>query len=178
MSVYHHIDRLGTLRPDSTISLTRYNDINPEDLQQHVDLLFPEGVSNHGEHYFLKADTRARAVDPVIELLFEYVRRSFYTDKPSRFQSFFAFGSREDARIFMERYCNSRCTIWRVECDESRAFKADMNILTLIDSLLVTSYRAHCYWQGLPDPGGDSPLWEFLLSPPVKVLERLQTHEN
>lgn len=173
MTIYYHIDRLGTLRSDSVIGLTRYDDIDPEALQQHVDQLFPEGVSSHGERYFLRNGTPAIVISPAIELLFEYVRRSSYADKPSRFQSFFAFGSLNDASNFREKFCNSQGTIWRVEYDDSGAFKADMNVLTLRDSLLVSSYRAHRYWQGLPDPSGEPPVWEYLLPPPVTILSRI-----
>lgn len=173
MTIFYHIDRLGTLRSDSVIGLTHYRDINPEALQQHVDQLFPEGVSSHGERYFLRNDTPAIVISPIIELLFEYVRRSSYADKPSRFQSFFAFRSLSDSRNFLEKFCNSQGTIWEVEYDESRAFRADMNVLTLRNSLLVSSYRAHRYWQGLPDPSGEPPVWEYLLRPPVTILSRL-----
>jgi hypothetical protein len=173
MTVYYHIDRLGTLTPGNIINLVRYDDVRPEYLQQHVDMLFPEGLSSHGETYFLKNQTPASGVNPVIELLFEYVRQSHYANIQSRFQSLFAFGSIEDARIFRERFCNNQGFICRVECEETQAFKADMNILTLRDSLLVLSYRAHCYWQGLPDPSGAPPLWEYLLKPPVQIVSRL-----
>lgn len=173
MALFYHIDRRGTLALDSVIDLTRYNDIEPEILQQHVDMLFPDGVSQHGETYLLKGQTPANGINPVIELLFEYVRQSGYPNIQSRFQSLFAFGSVGDAREFRERYGGGQGIIYRVECNESRAFKADMNILTLNNSLLVLSYRAHCYWQGLPDPSGVPPVWEYLLRPPVRVVSRL-----
>lgn len=172
MAIYYHIDLLGTLIPGNTINLIRYKDVRPDFLQQHVDTLFPRGLSNHGETYFLKNQTTANGVNQVIELLFEYVRQSNYSRVQSRFQSLFAFGSIEEARIFREKFCNNQGYICRLECEESQAFKADMNILTLRDTLLVLSYRAHRYWQGLPDPSGAPPLWEYLLKPPVKVVSR------
>ena len=49
MALFYHIDRRGTLTLDSIIDLTRYNDVEPEILQQHVDMLFQDGVSQHGE---------------------------------------------------------------------------------------------------------------------------------
>jgi hypothetical protein len=174
MAKFYHIDRLGRLNRGDEIELTCYDDVEPEFLQHHVDSLFPEGISSHGDTYFLKNETQAKGVSPIIELVFEYVRRSNYSHRPSRFQSFFAFGSPKDATNFSKIYGNSTGTLWEVECDDARCFKADMNILTLRDSLLVLSYRASCYWEGLPDPSGKTPIWEFLLKPPIKIVEKIR----
>lgn len=173
MAKFYHIDRVGRLNRGDKIELTCYNDVSPEFLQRHVDSLFPEGISSHGEIYFLRNEMQAKGVSPIIELVFEYVRRSNYSHLPSRFQSFFAFGSPKDAINFSKKYGNSKGTLWEVECDDARSFKADMNILNLRDSLLALSYRASCYWKGLPDPSGVTPTWEFLLKPPVEIVRKI-----
>lgn len=178
MARFYHIDRTGRLKRGDVIELTRYDDINLDYLQHHVDSLFPEGVSVHGERYFLQAGTEAvtntMGFSPIIELLFEYVRRSNYPHRPSRFQSFFGFESQNEAINFRKNYGNSIGDLWEVECDDAQTFKADMNNLTLQNSLLVLSYRASCYWEGRPDPDTNkTPTWEILLKPPINVVKKI-----
>jgi hypothetical protein len=173
MATYYHVDRRGLLSPNSIYGLTHYSDIDPEFLQRHADKLFPEGFTVHGERYFLKNDSLPVVTSPAIELIFEYVRRASFPNRPSRFQSLFAWNRISDAGRFRDQYGNHKDPIWIVEYDENEAFKGDMNLLGMRDSLLVTSYRAHCYWGGLPDPSGDPPRWEFLLKAPVGVIKRV-----
>ena len=71
--------------------ILRYYNETLSELQDHVDFLFPEGVTSHGELYMLRGQTSAKGINPVIELLFEYVRRSLFPSCPSHFQSVFAF---------------------------------------------------------------------------------------
>jgi hypothetical protein len=72
-----------------------------------------------------------------------------------------------------KKYGTSRGILWEVECGDAQSFKADMNILNLRDSLLVLSYRTSCYWEGLPDPSGVTPTWEFLLKPPIEIVRKI-----
>lgn len=167
MAQFYSLDRLGTLNQDLEIRLTRYNDINPAELQQHVDLLFPDGLSRHGEQYFLKNDSSPRFSAPSIEMLFEYVRRACFPDRPSRFQSMFAFESLNEAIEFKARYGNGQGTIWQIESIEY--FKADMGLLILGNTILVHSYLAHKYWKG---EAGERPIWEVLLVPPIRVIKK------
>lgn len=197
---FYTVDRLQTLTAGQTIDLVRYTDVQPSLLQAHLIALFPNGVSKHGEQYMVRGSTAAVVINPIIELIFEYVRRSssartpcmldvfvvhlrrfehrsarlrsFLASRrrpPSRFQAFFAWGSVEDARTFRGDI-GSAAPIWEVAADS--AFRADMRLLTLQDSLLVASYRAHLYWLGATiEP---VPVWEYLLTPPVRVLRRVE----
>jgi len=103
------------------------------------------------------------------EYLFEYVRKSYYLQRPSRFQSFFAFDNIEHAKDFRNKFCNSQGNICEIESKVS--FKADMNLLTLGNSLLEADYYAHLYWKG--ETTGN-PFWEYLLVPPVKVIRKVE----
>jgi len=174
MRRYYHVDRNRTLKEGQIINLVKYNDVNPPELQDHVDFLFPEGVTSHGELYMLRGETPAKGVSPVIELLFEYVRRTHFPSCPSRFQSVFAFENITQAENFKNKYGTSGSLIWEVESDVT--FKTDMSLLTLQGSLLVVSYNAHRYWKGISS--GNNPVWEYLLSPPVKVIRRIFNHET
>jgi len=169
MKCYFTIDRNKTLEKGQIINLVKYSDVKPSELQTHVDSLFPDGVTNHGERYMLKGQALAKGKNEVIELLFEYVRRSHFPSRPSRFQSIFAFENVEQAVNFRNEYGTSDSLIWEVQSDV--VFKADIRLLTLRDSLLVLSYNAHQYWSGISYE--DNPVWEYLMVPPVKVISRI-----
>ena len=115
MRRYYHVDRNRTLKEGQIINLVKYNDVNLRELQDHVDFLFPEGVTSHGERYMLKGETPAIGVSPVIELLFEYVRRTHFPSCPSRFQSVFAFETIAQAVNFKTKYGTSGSLIWEGE---------------------------------------------------------------
>lgn len=164
---FYTVDRVGTLYEGSECGLVKYSDINPPCLGIHVDELFPDGISTHGERYFLRNDARTQVVDPMLELLFDQVRRAAYLDRPSRFQSMFAVGSLAAAHQFQAQYGGG--AIYRVSADV--IFRGDMNLLNAGNSTLVTSWFAHQYWRG--EAGSKDPFWEWLLKCPVKVGERV-----
>lgn len=166
--IFYTTDRNNSLKKDAILDLTAYKDIQPEELQKHVNMLFPGGVSSHGEQYFLQGQTLANSVNSVLEIIFEYVRRSNFQERPSRCQTFFAFDDIKQAEEF-NRKTNSDGSIWQVECDSY--FRADMNLLNLNNSLLVVSNNAYKYWKGLPDT---DVFWEYLLRPPVRVIKKVK----
>lgn len=167
---FYTLDRKRTLTQRQTVNLVRYTDINLKVLQKHLDMLFPDGVSSHGERYFVSSvpavNFENRNIDGLLEIVFEYVRRANFPNKPSRFQSLFAFDSFEQAELFRQRP-NNDGVIWEVECDNY--FKVDMNLLTANDSILVLSCRANLYWSGKTI--NENPFWEYLLSPPISVIK-------
>jgi hypothetical protein len=175
MNNFYTVDRLGTLRENQTIELICYADIDPPELQSHVNEMFPNGVSFHGNNYFLNGKSLAGLASPNIEILFEYVRRAHYPKCPSRFQSLFALETIEQAMAFRKKYGSTNSLIWEVESKIS--FRADMNLLTTGDiSILCYSYFANLYWRG---ETRENPFWEYLLLPPVRVLRRIkETNTN
>jgi hypothetical protein len=173
----YHVDRKQTLVSGQVLELTRFNDIlltgrgvtDPTLLQRHVDDMFPQGVSRHGDQYFLGHQSLATVASPSIELTFEYVRRAYFPDKPSRFVSWFAADSLDGARAIRTRYFQGVGRIWHVT--GGTAFRADMQLLHLRGSILQISQNAHTYWSGA---GGQNPQWEYLLTAPVTVLELIE----
>jgi len=165
MSIFYTVDGRGSLSSGLVMNLIKYDDIEPSELQEHADNLFPEGVSSFGERYFLRDNKLHENLNNQLELVFEYVRRSFYSDAPSRFQSLFGFDSIESARAFNREYRKDKSSIWKIKAGKS--FRADMKLLHS-GSILVVSYLAHIYWSGKTIE--DNPFWEFLLSPPIKVI--------
>lgn len=122
---FFNVDRDKSLEKGQEIKLVHYNNIEPEKLQKHSDLLFPKGFSRHGERYFVSSQIRvefkesgllslvkdnyikttSNSRNGIIEILYEYVRRSNFPDKPSRFQSLHAFQTIGDAKKFRKEYC-------------------------------------------------------------------------
>jgi len=166
MGFYYTVDSKNFLKSGLMIEIKKYDDVRPIELQEHVDKLFPDGFTNFGERYFLCDAIMHKKIENQLELVFEYVRRSNFPTAPSRFQSVFGFDTTESARVFIEKYRKGKGSIWKVEAD--KLFKADMNLLHS-GSLLRVSYQAHTYWSGNPE--NSTPFWEFLLSPPVKVID-------
>jgi hypothetical protein len=168
MPRFYTVDRQWTLSEGLVMSLTRYDDVGPPEIAQHLDMLFPDGVTQHGETYLVDSRADMQIASPVIELLWENVRRSHFPTAPSRFQSVFAVDTLEAARAFRQR-CHCPCArIWVVE-SSGAGFHADMNLLTLNASALRTNWHAHQYWSHQESENSPT-FWEFLLRPPVKVL--------
>lgn len=164
------VDRLGSLAEGCICQLQHYNDVRPEMLAEHSNLLFPDGLSHHGEMYFLRAKSQIQAINPMLELLFEHVRRASYPDKPSRMQSMFAFDCLSSVRDFKTRFKASGAPVYKVKAET--IFRADMGLLHGGNSTLLTSWFASQYWKG--EAGFEPPFWEWLLNCPVEIGERIE----
>ncbi|UEX79169.1 hypothetical protein [Sediminicurvatus halobius] len=104
----------------------KHADVNPHVLAAHVDELFPEGVSAHGERYFLRNEAQALIVSPMLELLFEQVHRAAYAERASRLQSMFAVETLAEARRFQAQYGGA--AIYKVSAE--MAFRGDRTSYT------------------------------------------------
>jgi len=62
MSSYLTVDCNRTLKENQIITLAKYSDIKPPELQIHIDYLFPDGVSHHGNSYILNVERLATGV--------------------------------------------------------------------------------------------------------------------
>ena len=166
------VDRLDFLSANYSVDLKKYTDLDPPFLQHHVDELFPEGVSSHGNQYFLNSKSNPMLSAPQTELIVEYVRRACYPQCPSRFQSLFAVETIQQAQQFRQKYDGDSGSIWQIEVDTTQIFKADMNLLGVGASILVSSFAAHEYWKGNMS---SDPFMEYLVQLPViiktKVIE-------
>lgn len=179
MVTCYHVDRLGQLAPNLILDLKRPT-AGDQVLQAHVDALFPDGLSPHGEKYFAGDSIAMQKPAYVIELLWEYVRRTEAPDAPSRYQSCFGTKTLREAENFASRITKPPMpTIWSIEGDVG--FDADMQWLTMGNlaggyTALWASYRANCYWrqQLVPNREEDGYPLEVLLRPPVRVKERVR----
>ncbi|MEH2383637.1 MAG: hypothetical protein V7K27_32895 [Nostoc sp.] len=78
------------------------------------------------------------------------------------------------ASHFQTHFCQGQGIIWQVEAEHY--FRADMSMLSH-QTVLVFSYLANSYWLSQAAPHTSS-IWEVLLVPPVKVLQRVQHHDT
>jgi hypothetical protein len=171
-------DRAGRLHAGMTMDRTRYTDVQPMVLQQHIDAWFPDGVTQHGETYLL-SPAPATVLDPVVELTCELVRRAEFAHAPSRFESVFGYETQAEAQTFLAEYGGPGARIFEVESD-AEPFRADMRCLNIRSTILVTAYGARRYWSQEPTdihlfPGAQpqNRSWELLLRPPVRVLRQV-----
>lgn len=172
MKVFYAVDRTKGLEEGQDIKLVKHEDIEPPFLQEHVDALFPDGVSVHGDRYFLCDGAKGAIASPAIELLFEYVRRSHFPEITSRHESFFAWETLEEAKFFRQHFGASTDRIFEIYSTNS-FFKANMNLLNNELSTLACSYLANEYWKGNEGPT-EHHLWECLLDLPVTVGKQVE----
>ncbi|WP_280504969.1 hypothetical protein [Nocardia farcinica] len=178
MPTYFHVDRANRLREEGIFTLSSHS--SPR--------WFPGGLSEHGQRYlngdfqfkFANSQGQERGAvsqDTGIELLWELVRLNEYPQAPSRLQSVFAFERLEEARQFAE--AEQRGTIWEIEVEQP-GFRADMSLLKAEPRTGNTLQLARYYWGQLNDqdrsqfpPEFGPPVWEHLLTPPVRVIRRV-----
>jgi hypothetical protein len=171
MKTFYTVDRAGALFDGAVIDIVKHDDISPKNLQIHVDSLFPNGVSSHGDRYFLKNDSHGQITSAAIELLFEYVRRANFSGLPSRFESLFACETIEDALKFRSYFGKPSDSIFEVFSDRT-SFKGNMALLDNNQTSLVCSYFADEYWNGNQGPLTGC-FWEVLLELPVKIGKQI-----
>lgn len=141
---------------------------------------YPDGLTRHGAQYLFEANGGSVSISSHVELTFEAVRRLDYPAVPSRFQSLFACDDLETAQVFAREYQNGSpgdANVWRV-AHAGRRMRADMRLLTCGAQGIDVFTMAAAYWSGhqidrvRPDLGAQ-PFWEWLLVPPVRVVERV-----
>ncbi|CAL8480969.1 hypothetical protein [Caballeronia sp. S22] len=189
MATFYTIDRLGTLRPGLTVELSRefencqfhttHDGPSRAELESHLRELFPEGLTSHGKFYLLNhqlanptwtpgvAGGPLVPVSPMIELIYELVRRSDFPSRPSRYASMFALETIEEAVKFRQR------AQWQgriLEVEPTSMFRADMNQLKIGASGIAGLLHAKRYWEGT---ASQAPIWEYLLQGPIRVLREV-----
>ncbi|MEH2485884.1 hypothetical protein [Bradyrhizobium sp. AZCC 2230] len=143
-----------------------------QDLTDLQRSLFPQGLSRHGWQYlFLRKDAilgsdgfAYSAHEWMIELVFENYRLAHFPKRPSRFISYFAWQTIEQARAFK----GPQQHIYELDGD---GFVADQVWLTLGVQGIASYYNAEKYWSGA---GSAKPRWEIVLPAPVQVTRLVE----
>lgn len=141
-----------------------------DDIASHIRQMFPDGLSIHGWLYAAHTTQIGDGmnISAALEIVFEYVRRSAFPHMPSRMQCFFAFDDLDRVIAFASQ---THLVFRVVELRSERCVRLDMNWLKVPQQLAGLSYFAHQYWSGAASPAPD---WEYLLVPPVEVVELTQ----
>jgi hypothetical protein len=160
------VDRGRRLSTGFVCTLTEHTDIEPVEISDLSKEMCPGGVSFHGEAHLLQNYNTANVTDANTEIIFEWVRRAKYSNRPSRYQCLYAATDIPSAHEFMRITGSPPSPIFEV--DGRNAFRADMRLLDARMTALVKSHFANLYWQGLPHPV-DPPFWEWLVPCPVVV---------
>lgn len=174
---YFTVDRRGFLSEGARIILEPNGPAGDNEIIQHIGAMFPEGFSRHGMQYFRDGlppnITQQDYRSGVVELLLEGTRRAHYPEKPSRYQSLFAFESLDAARSFRAAMGMPPNPIFSLHAG-GRVHRGDMALYSLTDSWAAIDHRLHLYWQGktLTQPGY-TPKWECLLELPIVVGEKV-----
>ena len=173
MATYFHVDRRARFAAGQTIDLSELDLAAVPDLAEHCNHLFPNGVSAHGKQY-LNTSVKPGNGDAALELIWEYVRRAHFPNRPSRFTATCAWRELEEAIAWRDRAGASNAKIWQLDATEG--FVANMNLLNVSTSTLRASQFAHAYWAGEQGPAMDvmrPPCWEILLCGPITVVEEV-----
>jgi hypothetical protein len=164
------VDRKGTLTEGTVLDRSQPS-VPVPDVQAHLRSLYPEGLTAHGFNHLIAPPPEGQA-NAQIELWFEWVRRAEFPATPSRYQSAFGCETIDNARSFRDHptWGHAGSGIWEVEA-EFDAFRADMACLKGTIPFYEVPYWANHYWSGKPS---DNPSWELILTPPVRVLRRVE----
>lgn len=156
MLVYH-VDRLGTMTP-GVLPLMPIEDSAPSEVRFFADSMFPEGISYAG-HVFLKSVPLTDNSNPEIkEIEFEYIRRIWFPEMPSRYQSLFASRTLTEAFSWRYRLCKGKSypntCIWEIEAPDHAMFDLDASWRDIVHrengvrmySVWRNYSEAHAYW--------------------------------
>lgn len=162
---FYTVDRAQSLIEGTIIDLSREDAFkNPfwtldgffsqNDLEAHLQKIYPDGLSHHGWRYLKQRHTQGQ--------------NSSFSHKPSRLQSLFACLSLEDAETFKSTYGRPEDIIYEVQGEISHT--ADMKLTQLGVQNIAGAYLAHRYWNG---ESTENPFKEVILKLPVKVLAKI-----
>lgn len=172
MTIYFHVDRGAQLCQGQRINLQKLEFPTSPDLDLHCNSQLLNNVSFHGKQY-LNSQVKAGNGEAAIELIWEYVRRAHFPNKPSRYGATFAWRTKEEAEAFLEIAGPNIAKIWRIDAAES--FIANMSLLNIGTSAIRASQFAHAYWEGSVGPvinGLQKPAWEVLLTGNLTVIDQ------
>ncbi|AWH87900.1 DUF2441 domain-containing protein [Limnobaculum parvum] len=183
MEKYYTVDSSNGLVPFCKVLLGSYTPDQPEQAI-FLNQIHPDGLSKHGYNYLYNPglsmeESSGESSSLMISLIFELVRRSYFPEKPSRYQSLFACQQLSEVKQFRKLLADERnddgirsASIYEVITGETVHF-GDMNLLNSECPILELYRRAHLYWSGIPLNDGEEPFWEVLIPLPVLIGQRI-----
>lgn len=177
MKKYFSVDRRNQYAEGKLVSLRTEPNPSPE-LHAHIGQLFPEGLSQHGNTYFghpqpLAILSLTDRNSLLLEMLLEGTRKAYFPDKPSRYQSMYAFDSLDEALAFRQSHSHPGAHIYELE-PQARVHRGDMAIYRINLRVAEIDQSMHLYWQGKTrDTDGHRSEWEHVLELPVLIGRRV-----
>lgn len=176
--IAYHVDRENNLQKDQIITLYK----NDSDNSFFTNFMFPDGLSYHGLHYTnetLQNIGGNQASFYILEYELELIRRSYFPNLPSRYQSFFAIKTVDEISKWNDIFDTSY-VIWKIEFEEANYIIRDSNMLysALKIENNISTFSAqnsflfgYNYWKGHIT---SNPRFEMLIKPPIKIIEKME----
>lgn len=181
----YHIDRLNLLHQNRILDLDKFFLPNSKSLQPIVTDYYPQGLSFHGDHYYLSGSDPSQTGALVYELIYEYERKLNFPNQLSRYQSFFCT-TESDLQKWLSLFSNGNLdiqkgySIWEIDPLDSKTQEFDASLIgggnlngLEVFSPLVTQYFAKKYWSGEKNPEESNVLNEILVSPRMKCVRKI-----
>jgi Protein of unknown function (DUF2441) len=165
MKYYYHLDRSGILHKGMTINLHKFSAGTEPEVAHDLNVLYPDGVSRFGAAILSGRSMNLTNLLREREKRLEEIRLSDYSECPSRFTTFFACRTVEQAQEFRTLVNSLESKIWKIE--GRGGVVKDMNFLQG-RPLLALEVDGHHYWRGHTS---DNPFWECLVTLPIKAIE-------
>jgi hypothetical protein len=165
MAFYYHLDRAGKLVIGMIIHLHKFANEPESEAAHDLNVLYPNGVSRFGAAILSGRSINLTSLLREREKRLEEIRLSDYPDCPSRFTTFFACRTVEEAQGFRTLVGSFESKIWKIEGQDGLV--KDMNFLQG-RTRLALEIDGHRYWRG---HASNNPFWECLVPHPVKVIE-------
>lgn len=145
-----------------------------EELVSFVNQEYPNGISRHGIQYLFNdpilvyqtQNKQLMPISPMVEAIFEQVRRAYFPNLPSRMVSMFAWQTLDEAVSFGSGSHVGGYNIFEVDVDAEKVFVGDMRLLTIGGQVINAYALAHKYWNG---ERTSSPLLEVLIPLPITL---------
>jgi hypothetical protein len=184
-TTFYTVDRKGLLsegisinmiKTDDALNMIEFNGNVKHHIAKHLHTICPSGISHHGFQYlFHKPDPKSASYS--IDLIFENIRQAYYPQRPSRFQSLFAFDNLNQAKSFYNKHKEEYPSSKIHEVITSNKYhKGNMNLLHQGNENIWVSYFAHLYWDSKSIEFCENE-WEILLELPVTIGKKI-IHNN
>ena len=171
--IAYHVDRTSKLQVGQEINLQQ--NIKLDNLFQ----IYNHSFSQHGINFLNGSYNNASAI---WEICLEFIRVNYFSQYPSRYQSFFGVKNINDAIFWKGYFSNSTNTKINIcKIDFSSCFEFDVNWLSGIslasspDNYQFSSstiadflHKSYKYWN---QEKTDNPINELLIIPPVKIID-------
>lgn len=176
--IAYHIDRTNSLSKGQIIDLFQYPK-SKDSFSFMAETLFNGYISKHGYFYLSDVgfdDQYPPLAASCIEMELELIRRSFFPEKLSRFQSFFAFESLNSLSAWMPFFKSYNCRLWEIEFFHAHYEKHDAGLIPHFhsdDRPYSPSLTFQCgyeYWSG---KFSKNPIYELLIKPPVLIKQEI-----